>query len=756
MNIRVLQLTGLLAFLFLYISNSADAQWRKRKAGDDDVQVVSVYDLDTLVEEIPMQRKFWHENKIDDKQELADASDGSLDKIITIRGDSIYTRLMTEAIIEDIDRMQIMIENLPVDSLNNNDDYKNSVGYLNNRKLIYLRALSDLLQRYRLDMSPDGYYYKRLTKNMRELILADFKGEINAFVHNNISIYTLRNVQEILDTGHKARHFIYREMGNREPQIMIRHLNEFATHSYACDIIAAAARVAPNMVFSYATSTTYARYAVEKCPDPLVQTIVRIANQSKSPLRAMPFLNDIYTKKKTIEEIDKITADEDLFYKNLVRLKLENVELGGDTYTSELQYRGRKYVRDMNDLHDEKPAVRFRGINGMPPEVLYFIMVYGQDEIYTSSFLGTFERMLQRMDTLSGYDLLEKVHRDKFRTFIRMNAGYNTLTQFLNTMDSSKRTEVMRDFIAGLDEGKEDDLEDAVDVADAFGSIRDKSLAEFLRKEVKSNYERAYDKRSKKGVIVYGLLATLFEGTRKADNNETAKEQSDKLRLPPINLVPYNLLVNDSGIVYEQHYFYGDEDGRVSYASFLGNFRDASVWNVDKKEFWTTITSKKGKPVVIYANAPLEEPRDEEAISKLCEHLTEQEIKPTLVVHRGHSYHLPLTIERLNSSARVVMLGSCGGYHNLATVLKKSPDANIISSKQTGAMSVNDPIIKNLNDQLLAGKDINWISTWDNLNKYFNQRRGSEKEMFDDYVPPHKNLGMIFIKAYRRLFNADI
>lgn len=756
MNIRVLKYIALSAFLVLWMCESADAQWRKKKPGDDDVSVISVYDIDTLIEPIPMQRRLWHENRIDEKQNLADASDGSLDKIITVRGDSIYTRLLTEAIIEEIDRMQVMIENLPVDSLDNNDDYKNSIGYLNNRKLIYLRGLNDMLQRYRVDRSPDAYYYKRLTKNMRELIIADFKGQITSFVQKNINIYTLRNVQEVLDTGHSMRHFIYREMGNREPQVMISHLNEFANHSYACDIIAAAARVAPNMVFNYATSTTAARYAVERCKDPLVQTIVKIARESNSPLRAMAFLNDIFTGNKTIAEIDKITADEDLFYTNLVRLKLEDVELGGDTYTNELQYRGRKYVRDMNELHDEKPAVRFRSINGMPPEVLYFIMVYGQDEIYTSSFLGTFDRMLQRMDTVSGYELLANVHRDKFRTFIRMNAGYNTLTRFLNTMDSTERTGIMKDFIAGLDEGKEDDLEDAVDVADAFGSIRDKNLAEFLRKEVKSNYERSYNKRSKKGVIVYGLLATLFEGTRKADNNEVAKEQSEKLRLPPINLVPYNLLVNDSGIVYEQYYFYGDEDGRVSYASFLGNFRDGSVWNIDKKEYWTKITSKKGKPIVIYANMPLEEPRDEEAIGKLCEHLTENEIKPTLVVHRGHSYHLPLTIDRLNSSARVVMLGSCGGYHNLATVLKRSPDANIISSKQTGAMSVNEPIIKSLNDQLLAGKDINWISTWDGLNKYFNERRGPQKEMFDDYVPPHKNLGMIFIKAYRRLFNADI
>src|SRR5690606_22534880 len=107
--------------------------------------------------------------------------------------------------------------------------------------------------------------------------------------------------------------------------------------------------------------------------------------------------NDIHTKKKTIAEIDKITADHDLFYQNLVRLKTENVLLGGDTYTDELKYRGLKYVREMNDLHEAKDPVRFKCIENFPPEVLYFIIVYGQDEIYTSSFLGTYRRMMERL-----------------------------------------------------------------------------------------------------------------------------------------------------------------------------------------------------------------------------------------------------------------------------------------------------------------------------------------------------------------------
>src|SRR6185312_2668803 len=138
-------------------------------------------------------------------------------------------------------------------------------------------------------------------------------------------------------------------------------------------------------------------------------------------------------------------------------------------------------------------------------EALYFIMVYGQDEIYTSSFLGTFKRMLERMTPMTGHELLDTVHNEHFRTFIRMCAGYNTLSEFLATMSEENKTALMKSFIGGLQYGKEDDLEDAVDVADAFGSIRDSALADFLEKKVKENYEQSYTEKSKKGLIVYSL-----------------------------------------------------------------------------------------------------------------------------------------------------------------------------------------------------------------------------------------------------------
>jgi len=726
----------LFVFCCLFITGSflwpADAQAQRRKKKHE--PEISIYDVDTLQAAIPLQRQYLHD-RIHKAVRGADASDGSVDGVIEF-GDSTFTNLLTKAMLHDMPHLAVMVENLPMtDKVNENQT-----------KIRYLSAVLNLLTDYNRDYKVEPYFYRRAVTALRAMIIAREEGKLPEYVQANATLATLANVS-LLEGYPESRAYLYTSLGRQYPQLMIGRLKEYAGEPFAGEIISAAARVSPNDIYNYASSTNYTlSSAIRRTKDPLVQTIVQISDQSKSPLKALPFLSDVYNKRKTIAEVDKIVNDPDLFFQNLVRLKMEGDSLGTKSISSELAYRAMRYVRTINDLHESPAAVRFRIISGLSAPELYYIMVFGQDEIYTSSFLGAFNMFKDRLDKgMSGTQLLDTIHYDRFRTFIRMCAGYNTLSAFMSTIDSSKRPALMSDFVSNLELGNEDDLEDAVDVADAYSSIKDEKLATFLRQEVKNNYERVSKARSKKGIIVYGLLSAIF------NSFATGDVVGQDLGLPPVNLVPYSSLVNDSGVVIEQFFFYGDEDGKMSYNSFLSNFPSAK-WSQTSNKYWTQFTSKTGKPVVAYANLPLSEPADEEAQAKLQEYLDNNNIRPTVIVHRGHSYHLPSTIDRLGRNTRVVMLGSCGGYHNLGTVLDRSPDAQIISSKQIGAMAVNEPIIKALNEDLLAGKDINWPILWTEVQGALRQPALST---FSEYVPPHKNLGAIFIKAYRRLANAD-
>jgi hypothetical protein len=161
---------------------------------------------------------------------------------------------------------------------------------------------------------------------------------------------------------------------------------------------------------------------------------------------------------------------------------------------------------------------------------------------------------------------------------------------------------------------------------------------------------------------------------------------------------------------------------------------------------WVTISASSGKPVFIYANRPLSEENgeDEKAQQALAEYLDKINQQPTVVIHRGHSDYANATISQVKPAAKIVFLGSCGGYHLIHDILKTAPDAHIIASKQIGKTAINRPFFQLLMEKVRTGNNIDWIPFWKEFNKMV------YVEGFEDYIPPYKNLGALFIKAYKR------
>jgi hypothetical protein len=62
-------------------------------------------------------------------------------------------------------------------------------------------------------------------------------------------------------------------------------------------------------------------------------------------------------------------------------------------------------------------------------------------------------------------------------------------------------------------------------------------------------------------------------------------------------------------------------------------------------------------------------------------------------------------------------------------------------------MRITDPILKSVHQLLVDGKDINWIELWKGLTPQMNNPQ--LQSLFNDYVPPHKNMGALFLKAFK-------
>lgn len=690
------------------------------------------WEVDTLIKPIPLNRQLYSD-RIDAEIKKIDLRDGELDNALSL-DDTLISKVLTQSLLKEIPLIKIHIENL-------------EVGH--QEKIKYHKELLNLTRRLsNMSFNLENLsYIKNSVQNFGEILIALQTNDVQNFIKKNKNIYTLDNINLLSDFP-KEKAAVFETVGNQYPEMMIKRLPDFAKEAYADPIVAAAAKILPGTILNYATSTSYLSDVVRRNKDPLVQTIVQIATFSKNPLKALPFLDFIHNKTKTIAEIDELSKSEKEYYKALVAAKIANPKYGIQVLNDELNYRGLLLVRVVNELHDSPAPVRFKSIMDYNAAEIYFMIIASQDEIYTSSFTWMFDRMKEIMAPEKGNDFLNRLNKSNFRTFIRMCAGYNKLAPFLQTMDEKDKVLLMKEFVANLEKGNDDELEDAVDVADAFGSITDTSLVNFLKAEVKTNYEKVYkanNKESTKGLIIYGLLSTIFNSAENSD------QLTNNLSIiPPITFVPNTSLKNENGEIIVQAFFYGDADGKMSYNSFRNNFNNSN-WKSSTNAHWVTYTSTGSQKIIVYANLPHNEPEDETAQKELAKYFSQNNIQPSMVIHRGHSYHLDGSLNSLTPNVKVVMLGSCGGYHNLAKVLDRSPDANIISSKQVGAASINDPIIAEMLKQLLNGNDLNWLNAWSDLSSYFSKRGAMERDLFSDYIPPNKNLGAIFIKAYRKL-----
>jgi len=681
---------------------------------------------------VPINRQLSHD-LVDNIQKAADEFDGDRDGMIGSKDDPVDAKMLTQAIIKQVDHLQIVIENLPL------DHYK---------KIQYLKELKNAISGITEDLrngtlSPQ--HYKNIVINYEALFKRQQNEEdIVDFINQNFtrSFYTLMPV--MFKDSAEAVAAVYKNMVRLYPDEMFKRFREIAPYPAAEDLIAHIAPKQPSLILTYATSTSIERGVVRRSKDPLVMQIVEIADNAKVPLRAIVYLEDLKNGVLTINDVNTVTQSSELYYKSLVQQRMKTNTLTKRLLERESKYQALEYVRIMNELHDAKDPIRFKCLESLTPKEMYFLMVLCSDEIYTSTFVGTFNRMLIKMGPVKGDVFLADMNMDKFRTFIRMCAGYNKLDEFIATIDAENRNILMATFVKNIDKNTETDLEDAVDVADSFGSITDPDLLEYLLGEVTENYERTYKENNKRGLIIYFLLHTLCNSAINPEQSSDALQE--QLKVPPITYVPNNILLNDSNAVIEQVFFYGDEDGISSFASFQSIFR-SDEWRITKNDKWFTATSTKGKPVSVYANLPLHEPADEEAQKALCAYLDQNNLSPSILVHRGHSYHLSTTMSHLSSNNKIIILGSCGGYHNLSTILEQSEDAHIISSKQTGTMHVNDPMLADLNKLLVNGKDVNWIDFWAALGAQM--KSPQLQDLFNDYVPPHKNMGALFLKAFK-------
>jgi hypothetical protein len=633
------------------------------------------------------------------------------------------------------------------------------------QKIAYLRGLESVLRNYlgayrarlmtaaQFPVSLDAYETAIELNQKGESILPlvqKYHYEVGKLLVNNLAFERNSGLREA------QLHLVIKNI-EMHPERAFAILKDNADVPFRDSLIKVAARRNPRQAYDYAAANNKLGFAIRAINDPYVQLISKMAKSTSGQLY-FPFLHNILNGKQTLESIDSVKNDQVKYYKLLVKTKLDYVQnrLEGqevmeiEALNKMLQAKAvDHFIKPINELHDvENPAVRFRALQPLNAQELYYLVIAGERDLYTSSYTkGVYPQMMQKIAN-RGDSLFLSVGFDHFRKFIRMAAGYNMLPEFLNTFpDKDAAKTLMTAFVNGLD--RSSGLEDGVDVADSYASISEtmKPVAEQMLENVKRNHEEAVQTGNRRATVIYDLLYKLF-----LSSSDSTINLSKEFNIPPVYNVNYSTLSNgEKEPIIVQVFFYGDKDGRNNYRLFTPQF-PSSLWKRAETPQWISFTSLKGKPIVVYANKPLDEESGavDKAQAALCEYLSEKQLNPTIVIHRGHSYYASYTIEQLAPSAKIVFMGSCGGYHLIHDVLERAEDAHIIASKQIGKQVINQPLIDMIMEKVRNGNNIDWIPFWQEF-----QNRYGRIEGFGDYIPPHKNLGAIFIKAYKNAMGGE-
>lgn len=658
--------------------------------------------------------------KIANEQDRIDLIDGNKDGSVSLASD-LQSEQATATYITLIDQVELNILNNVLSS---------SI-----QKVDQLRKLDELL----VSTTPRNVHFYTQIQSILQTIIKVQRAESPTKLSAILSSNTLNGLNLIPFFIEKriAESFLV-NAARIEPAEVLKHFKEFAYKPFSSNVTDMVCYHAPMKIKTYLHSYNDVHKAVRNSADLVTQSVYKIYKEKGTVSKAFILLDDIHKGLITIPEAHNVAKYDSTLFDYLIKKRKQPSIMASHSVDDALKYLSLKRVRIINDLHEESDAIRFKTLTKYDASEIYTLIVYSQDEIYTSTFLGMYKRLMPKVKAENSFAFLEENSFNKFRTFISMCAGFNTLQDFLSRMGLYDQQRLFTKLAEKL-EYTNDNMASAVAVADTYGSIKKQETKNLLAKAITTYYSNIsplnIDARN-----LYQLLLSVLEISEAGSAGSSLNQQVLQMKL-----VPFERLFKNGKNV-QQHFFFNDMDGRASYNHFIATFRNGN-WQIIDKKTYVLIKPRTGSPVELFANKPNTEYAGQDAIRS---HFEATKHWPDLVVHRGHSYYVSAAIESLTPNAEVVFLGSCGGYNNISSVLKYSPNAQIIASKQIGTMLVNDKVLLELNETLRKGNSLEWDKIWYRLNSRF--ATGSiAKERFQDYIPPHKNLGALFIKTYRSM-----
>ncbi len=547
---------------------------------------------------------------------------------------------------------------------------------------------------------------------------------------------TLQQIPKIINEPFAEEILMY--AADVEPDEVFKKFDTYKGKFFAMKVLETASKNAPTSLKRYIYNSTHQiPTLLSRSTDTVIQAMLGMPRVAGYQSKAYVMMDAIIKKRMTVSQAENICNTPQCMFKELAAICTQKDYIGRYSVERELTDFCLRFLREINDNIAYNETDAFNSIEGFSATEIYFLMVFGREEVVTGSFNGLFTRLQRKMKGENIASLLNKVEYNRFRTFISMCATYGKLDQLLNDLSAQERDTLLVKFVRDIPATESN--KEGAEVAEALNNIRNKTVLAILHTEVKNQFIKAEQSENNITMALYGVLASLIDGNAVVELDWFNK-LSKQIRIPAVTQLPAKILLGEQQKCVQQMYFYNDADGRDSYNNFLNTFKVFPSWKVEDKGSFVVIRSVEGNDVEIYANKPEYETNGQEAVAT---YLRNNSINPSVMIHRGHSFHTASTLQHVDERIKLLLVGSCGGFYKLSNAIGNAPEAHIIATKQIGTKTVNDPILLSLNESIRTGKNIVWKDFWEMMK----QKLGNNPH-FTDYIPPHQNLKSLFSKAY--------
>ncbi|RYD72128.1 MAG: hypothetical protein EOP53_22460, partial [Sphingobacteriales bacterium] len=348
---------------------------------------------------VPLFRQVFHD-KIDKEQQLLDKADTKIDGTLHVNNNDEINLHVSDAVFRQVDELQTWVE-------------ANAAIVSNNDKIRYLRLVEDMLKTFRVEWA------KRQIKPVDfPTLLVSFDQAIKAVSEGKSILPTIHaspyEVAKIVTSVFnenadykKADEIVYLKYTKLHPENILKTIRPYVKAEFADSLVVIACKNNPVQLYSFAQSSSSPEgKLINENTNPMVKTVAQLSKTANA-LFYFPFLDDLLSGKKTLEQIKPLVGDGDAsydsigYYRMLVNTEIDYFKrmappardtpiamFGANGLRDMLKSKSiQHFIKHINELHDvSNLSVRMKAIQPLNSTELYYMMVMGESDLYTSSY----------------------------------------------------------------------------------------------------------------------------------------------------------------------------------------------------------------------------------------------------------------------------------------------------------------------------------------------------------------------------------